>query len=179
MPEKKPDCAFCQPDDSMKNLIVNRGDGFISFFSKPRFRRNHLLVVPDEHYTVASKMGAALLGRIVYEAESLADVVDFGYGSVVTQKSQPLQKENGIKMDHVHFHVWPRTKQDEKNGVVIPAPQSFDDFFIPSNEAEMKELDDDIQRNKREFEMLFLRKKGMPWHDIWALLENNRDGQPS
>lgn len=111
-------------------------------------------------------MTAELLGRIVREAETIAHVVDHGYGTVVTQKSQPLQAENGIKMDHVHFHIWPRTKHDEKNGIVIPAPQSFDDFYIPSNDAERRELEEDIQRNKHEFEMMFLRKKGMPWHEI-------------
>lgn len=170
MPEKKEDCHFCYFSETDEERVVNRGKGFVSFFSNPRFRRNHLLVVPDEHYVHPHEMSAELLGKIVREAETIAHVVDFGYGSVVTQKSQPRQKENGIKMDHVHFHVWPRTKQDEKNGVVIPAPQSFDDFYVPSNDTERRELDEDIRRNKREFEMMFLRKKGMPWHEIWALL---------
>ncbi len=171
MYEKKMDCTFCQPDESLEKRIVNRGKGFISFFSNPRFRRDHLLVAPEYHHTNAQKMGTQLLGRIVYEAESIANVIDHGYGSVVTQKSQPLQKENGIKMDHVHFHVWPRTKNDEKNGIVIPAPQSFDDFYVPSNPQEIAELDEDIMRNKHEFEMMFLRKKGMPWAEIWKHME--------
>lgn len=173
MPEKRKDCNFCHIDETQSDKIVNRGKGFISFFSNPRFRRNHLLVIPEYHYTDPYDIDADLLGKIVREAESIAHVIDYGYGTVVTQKSQPRQIENGIKMDHVHFHVWPRTKQDEKNGIVIPAPQSFDDFYRPSTEREILELNEDIQRNKREFEMLFLRKKGMPWHAIWELLEKN------
>ena len=150
MSEKREKCAFCQPSEKLNDSIVNRGEGFISFFSNPRFRRNHLLVVPEYHYEAPHEMDARLLGRIAYEAASIANVIDFGYGTVITQKTQPLQAENGIKMDHVHFHVWPRTKQDEKSGIVIPAPKSFDDFYVPATDSERRELDEDIQRNKKE-----------------------------
>ncbi len=177
MYEKKVGCTFCRPDEELEKRIVNRGKGFISFFSNPRFRRDHLLVVPEYHHTSAYKMGAELLGRVAYEAESIANVVDHGYGSVVIQKSQPLQEENGIKMDHIHFHVWPRTKDDEKNGVVIPAPQSFDDFYVPSTPQEIAELDEDLMRNKREFEMMFLRKKGTPWTEILKYIEEKPDNE--
>ena len=170
MPEKKMDCAFCQPNEDLNTRIINRGKGIFTFLSNPRFRRNHLLVVPEVHYVGEDAMNSDVLGKIMYEAKSWANVVDFGYGAVVTQKSQPRQPENGVKVNHAHFHVWPRTKQDEQNGIVIPAPQSFDDFFVPSNEKERTELNEDIQRNKRELQLLFLRKKGMPWPDIWALM---------
>lgn len=175
MIEKRNDCDFCHPDEKLNNKIVNRGDGFISFFSNPRFRRNHILVIPEKHYTKPRDLGASLLGRIAYEAASIADVIDFGYGTIISQKTQPLQNENGIKMDHIHFHVWPRTKQDEQNRIVFPAPRSFDDFEIPHTDSEKEEMERDIQRNKAEFEMLFLRKKGMPWIDIWQTLDEKNN----
>ena len=170
MNERRHGCNFCHPDEMLQNRIFNQTDDFYSFASEPRFRRNHLLVVPADHYESMDQIPERVLGKIMGEAAILASLVDYGNGTMIIQKFQPLQKENGIKMNHLHVHVWPRTKEDEQNNVLMPAPQSFNDF---NSSLDSDELSEDIARNTRELEMMYKRRLGIPWEKILA--ELNRD----
>ncbi len=61
------------------------------------------------------------------EIGRLSTLLDTGYGSGVMQKYQPLQAENGIKVSHLHFHVFPRF-EDESGLFPTPLPNSFSGF---------------------------------------------------
>lgn len=132
MEAKKDNCTFCHPDDDLESRIINRTGDFTTYVSKPRFRYNHVIIVPSIHVEkmseLASKERRHILGNIMAEIALMADIIDSGRGTIIVQKFQPLQAENGIKMNHLHVHAWPRTPQDEEDSVLIPAPQSFEDF---------------------------------------------------
>lgn len=49
------------------------------------------------------------------------------------QKYQPLQKENGVKQNHLHFHVFPRMK-DESQLFPVPQPNDFSGFYTPTED---------------------------------------------
>lgn len=168
MNERRHGCNFCHPEN-LGDRVFHQTDEFTSFVSEPRFRRNHLLVVPSDHYESMDQVPERPLGRIMAEAAILASLVDYGYGTIIIQKFQPLQAENGIKMNHMHVHVWPRTKADELNHTLMPAPQSFDDFISPLTD---EELSLDITHNARELEMMYKRRHGVPWVKILADLAN-------
>lgn len=172
MNERRHGCNFCHPEN-LGDRVFNRTDDFTSFVSAPRFRRNHLLVVPADHYESMDQIPERILGRMMGEAAILGSLVDYGYGTMTIQKFQPLQAENGIKMNHLHVHVWPRTKEDEFNKTLMPAPQSFDDFRSSLGDEELAE---DISRNARELEMMYKRRHGVPWTKILADLAA-RDNQ--
>lgn len=121
----KADCVFCD-HDGLKDLTINRTKSYLSIVSNPRFRANHLLVIPTEHAEQMVELPRNVLGRMMAEAAILATRIDEGYGTVITQKFQPRLAENGVKVNHVHVHVWPRHQSEED--VPIPAPQSFDEF---------------------------------------------------
>lgn len=125
MGEKKDNCVFCD-HEGLKPVTVNRTASFLSIVSNPRFRPNHLLVIPTEHVEQMIELPRVVLGRMMAEAAILASRVDDGYGTVITQKFQPRLNENGVKVNHLHIHVWPRLADEEH--VPIPAPQSFDEF---------------------------------------------------
>ena len=57
--------------------------------------------------------------------------LDKGSGTGIMQKYQPLQAENGIKVNHLHFHVFPRI-EDETELFPVPQPNTFDGFVTPS-----------------------------------------------
>jgi hypothetical protein len=46
----------------------------------------------------------------------------------------PLQAENDVKMNHLHYHVSPRTSEEECL-FPVPSPNSFNGFLMPSNDA--------------------------------------------
>ncbi len=106
------------------------GEVCTSFVSYPWFREGHCLVVPNRHITTLAEIDEKEAAAIFAELGRLAALLDKGYGSGMMQKDQPLQPENGIKMDHLHFHVFPR-QQEEPGLFPVPEPNSFEGFIRP------------------------------------------------
>jgi len=77
------------------------------------------------------------------ELGRLSAKLDNGFGTGIMQKYQPLQAENGIKVSHLHFHVFPRTEH-EAGLFPVPEPNSFDGFTRPS-EAEVTALTESLR----------------------------------
>jgi diadenosine tetraphosphate (Ap4A) HIT family hydrolase len=130
-------CAFCDPE-AMAWRTIRSQELFTSFVSKPWFRAGQCLVIPNRHVVtvgeLSSEEGAAVMG----ELGRLSIALDRGHGSGVMQKYQPTQAENGVKMNHLHFHVFPRI-EDETGIFPVPEPNDFDGFIQP-NDAEVLEL---------------------------------------
>lgn len=72
------------------------------------------------------------------EIGRLSSLVDKGFGTGVMQKYQPTQAENGIKVNHLHFHVFPRV-ENETGLFPVPIPNDFSGFTPPSRQ-QIKEL---------------------------------------
>jgi histidine triad (HIT) family protein len=125
-------CAFCDRE-SLKWRTVREGDLFISFISKPRFREGQCLVIPTRHITAAGELTEQEGSAVMAELGRLSTLLDNGYGSGIMQKYQPLQAENGVKMNHLHFHVFPRI-EDEPGLFPTPDPNSFEGFSVPTDE---------------------------------------------
>lgn len=124
-------CDFC-------NIGIFEGEGrliqehelFFSVVSWPNFRIGQCLVVPRRHTETPQELTAEEGGAIIMELGRLGTLVDQGYGTGILQKYQPTQPENGIKMNHLHFHTFPRI-ENEPGLFPVPEPNSFDGFFKP------------------------------------------------
>ena len=123
-------CSFCdiRPETSH---VIRRSDACTSLVSTPWFRYGQCLVIPNRHIEVVSDLEPAESAEIMKELGRLSAVLDGGFGIGIVQKHQPLQAENGIKMRHLHFHVFPRIEADEL--FPTPQPNSFEAFYYPSN----------------------------------------------
>lgn len=170
MESKKENCVFCHPDDDLTSRIINQTKDFTSFLSQPRFRRNHVLVVPSVHYERLSEAPNRTLGEMMGEVALLANCIDEGYGVVTAQKFQPLQPENGIKMNHLHIHAWPRLEEDEKNGIIMPAPRSSQDFTVPH----AKDTEGWLRIIKPRLRIERLLRQGIPIEDVISHLNEQR-----
>lgn len=119
-------CAFCDPNETAWRTI-HAGKLFISFVSNPRFREGQCLVVPRRHIVSVGELtpeeGAALMA----ELGRLSLLLDRGFGTGIMQKYQPQQAENGIKVSHLHCHVFPRFEH-ESGLFPVPEPNNFDGF---------------------------------------------------
>lgn len=125
-------CAFC--DKSELDWRTIRSEKlFTSFVSSPWFRENHVLVIPNRHVMTIDELDDGEGAAIMKEIGRLGAALDTGFGSGVMQKYQPLQTENGIKVSHLHFHVFPRTKEEE-HLFPTPIPNSFDGFITPQTQ---------------------------------------------
>jgi len=125
-------CAFCK-QNRLKQRIIRINKFSYSFVSNPWFRTGHCLVVPIRHLTQPSELNKEEASEIMLELARLSSLLDEGYGTGIMQKYQPLQQENEIKQNHLHFHVFPRLKE-ELHLFPTPEPNDFSGFYISDND---------------------------------------------
>lgn len=136
------DCVFCALPSSGRQLI-RTSELFTSFVSVPWFRPGQCLVIPNRHVEAPGDLTTEEGAAIMAELGRLSAKLDKGFGTGIIQKYQPLQAENGIKVSHLHFHVFPRVEH-EAGLFPVPEPNSFDGFTKPS-EAEVIALTESLR----------------------------------
>jgi diadenosine tetraphosphate (Ap4A) HIT family hydrolase len=129
------DCVFCDRE-SMQWRTIRSEHLFTSFVSRPWFRKGQILVVPNRHVVKPGELSPEEAMAIMVELGRLSLKLDTGFGTGIMQKYQPSQEENGIKVNHLHFHVFPRI-EDEPGLFPVPEPNSFDGFSVPSEDEVM------------------------------------------
>ncbi len=124
-------CAFCDTA-SLEWRTIRSSDLFLSFVSKPWFRTGQCLVIPKRHMQAPHELTKDEGSEIMHELGRIGLALDKGYGTGIIEKYMPLQPENGIKMNHLHYHVFPR-QEHEDNLFPVPTPNSFDGFITPTD----------------------------------------------
>jgi histidine triad (HIT) family protein len=119
-------CVFCDEQEIGWRTIRHR-EHSRSFVSNPRFRAGQSLVIPNRHLETVAQLNPEEASEIMIELGRLALILDQGFGSGIMQKYQPRQAENGIKVNHLHFHVFARL-ENESGLFPVPEPNSFDAF---------------------------------------------------
>lgn len=120
-------CDFCHPTLEMNSRTVRETEHAFSLVSNPSWRDGQTLVVPKRHITEVGELDDKESVEVLRELGRLAKLLDEGYGYGIAQKYQPTQEENGIKMNHLHFHVFPRF-ENEKALFPVPEPNDFNGF---------------------------------------------------
>lgn len=83
--------------------------------SNPRLVPGHLLVIPFSHVEKISELKKIEVLEIfkmlsIYEEKILEK---FSAGCDIRSNYRPFIKQNSVKVDHLHFHLQPRTFEDE------------------------------------------------------------------
>ena len=126
------DCVFCDTSD-LEWRTIRSNELFVSFVSKPCFRSGHCLVIPKRHIEAPHELTKEEGGEIMQELGRIGLDLDEGFGTGIMEKYTPLQAENGVKMSHLHYHVFPRF--EEEGGLFpVPEPNSFKGFFFPADD---------------------------------------------
>lgn len=121
------DCVFCT--NKTERRTIRRTLHARSLVPKHQFRSDHCLVIPNRHITTTGELNADEAAELLTELGRLGMLIDKGFGTGLMQKYQPLQAENGIKVNHLHFHVFPRI-ENEEGLFPVPSPNSFDGLRI-------------------------------------------------
>lgn len=122
----KESCAFCTIDQEPERIIT-LNELFVSFVSNPSFRDRQCLVVPRRHITQIHELQPTEAAALFGEVGRVGMLLDTGHGTGVMQKYQPTQPENGIKVSHLHVHVFPRHAEEETL-FPVPTPNTFAGF---------------------------------------------------
>lgn len=107
-------CPFCSTENERRR-ILQETDNVRVIFSNPRLMKGHLLIVPKRHIEKPWELTAnelqELFGHIHSLQQKLSQTV--GTGCDVRQNYRPFIKQGRLKVDHLHFHLMPRTFQDD------------------------------------------------------------------
>lgn len=108
------DCPFCNIEKE-KTRIIKEGKHVFVVFSNPRLVEGHLLVIPKRHVEKVSELGEEerkeLLDTVIEFQEKILS--KFSSGCDIRQNYRPFQKQDGIKVNHLHVHLQPREFKDE------------------------------------------------------------------
>lgn len=103
-------CPFCNP----KERVLKENEHALVVLSNPHKVPGHFLVLPKRHVEKPWELSHAELADIFdliffIEQKILGKLGD---GCDIRQNYRPFMKQSKLKVDHVHFHVYPRSLED-------------------------------------------------------------------
>ncbi|HJP96528.1 MAG TPA: HIT family protein [Candidatus Saccharimonadales bacterium] len=107
-------CPFCGVDP-VRNPTLEESEHVRVIFSNPRLVKGHLLVIPKRHVEQPWELTEVELKEIFTHIHRLQQKISstLGTGCDIRQNYRPFMKQGRLKVDHLHFHLLPRTFQDD------------------------------------------------------------------
>jgi diadenosine tetraphosphate (Ap4A) HIT family hydrolase len=129
------DCPFCNTEDR----ILKENEQAKVILSNPRKVPGHFLIVPKRHiekpWELTSEELQGVFDLIFFVEQRI--VGKLGDGVDIRQNYRPFLKQNRLKVDHVHFHVIPRSSED----YLYQVSEKFEtDLFADLDELERDEV---------------------------------------
>jgi diadenosine tetraphosphate (Ap4A) HIT family hydrolase len=135
-------CPFCLGDKHPRNRILKETKYSICLLSNPRLVKGHALVTPKRHIEYPGDLTRDELADIFKNIEWIRSKLlagKLGTGVDIRQNYRPFLPQSRLKLDHVHFHVLPRTFQDE---IYHRAMHRETELFEDLDDEECKEVRD-------------------------------------
>lgn len=132
-------CPFCGIEDR-EGRIINSNELMLSFLSNPRLVEGHGLVVPRRHVEDPRDLTDEEILAIFAEIKRIeTKMVESGMctGCDIRQHFRPFLTQGRLKVDHVHFHILPRTFGDKMYSEVL---HTEDKLFATLDELEKEKL---------------------------------------
>ncbi len=105
-------CPFCSED--IKKRLIEQGDYSYVVLSNPRFVPGHLLVILSRHIQKLSELNNQEIKEVFnFLAKYQNKILDkLGKGSEIRQNTRPYIKNTKTHINHLHFNLYPRNKND-------------------------------------------------------------------
>lgn len=132
------DCPFCSIDE-VKTRTLQESKNVRVIFSNPRLMKGHLLVIPKRHVERPWELSKTELKEIFSHIHELQKKIarTLGTGCDIRQNYRPFMKQGRLKVDHLHFHLLPRTFQDD---LYEKSMKYETDVFVPLPDGETDEV---------------------------------------
>lgn len=103
-------CPFCDP----KDRVLRENKRAVVILSNPHKVPGHFLVLPKRHIEKPWELTKDELSDIFELIFFIEQKIlgKLGDGVDIRQNYRPFMKQNKLKVDHVHFHVYPRSLED-------------------------------------------------------------------
>ena len=107
-------CPFCSIDKE-KTRLLKTGTYIFVVLSNPRLMEGHTLVIPKRHVEKISDLNKEekkeLFSTMVEFQEKIIQKISPGCD--IRENYRPFQKQDSLKIDHLHIHLQPRELEDE------------------------------------------------------------------
>lgn len=107
-------CPFCNLDKEKSRVLKITKTVFV-ILSNPRLMPGHLLVIPRRHVEKLAELtlneSNDLLKMIIEFQEKLLS--KYSSGCDIRQHYRPFQKQDTLKVNHLHVHLQPREFEDQ------------------------------------------------------------------
>lgn len=128
-------CPFCNPNER----VLKENDYAQVVLSNPRKVPGHFLVVPKRHiekpWDLKPEELQAIFELIFFVEQRI--IGKLGDGCDIRQNYRPFMKQSELKVDHLHFHVIPRTLHD----YIYSVSEKYDtELFAALDDAERDEV---------------------------------------
>jgi diadenosine tetraphosphate (Ap4A) HIT family hydrolase len=124
-------CPFCNP---LERVLKENAHAQV-LLSDPRKVPGHFLVIPKRHLEKPWQLTEAELHDIfelIFFVEQKV-IGKLGEGCDIRQNYRPFMGQSGVKLDHIHFHVIPRSLHD----YIYQVSEKYDtDLFAELDDTE-------------------------------------------
>ena len=107
-------CPFCEINMEKTRILAEKKYVRV-IFSNPRLMTGHLLITPKRHVERISELDnnekEELLETIIEYQEKI--IKNVSSGCDIRQNYRPFQKQDNLKVNHLHIHLQPRELYDE------------------------------------------------------------------
>ena len=129
-------CPFC----NIGERVLKENGTAMAFLSNPRKVPGHFLVSPKRHvekpWDITPEEREDIFELIGFIEQRLI-AAGLGDGCDVRQNYRPFMKQGRVKVDHVHYHVIPRSLED----YIYQISEKYDsELFADLDPAEAKEV---------------------------------------
>lgn len=116
-PDKEEGCVFCnalaKTEDSIKNLIVHRGQRAFVIVNLYPYTNGHLMVAPKDHQPLLELLDPATRAEMMELATQATVVLKNVYHPHAFNLGANIGRAAGAGVpDHVHIHIVPRWTGD-------------------------------------------------------------------
>ena len=131
-------CPFCEINNE-KTRIVDEGKHVLVILSNPKLMEGHILIVPKRHIERLSELEdyelKELMNKVIEFQEKI--LTRISKGCDIRQNYRPFQKQDNLKVNHLHIHLQPRELFDE----LYEKCQIFEkDIFRNLEESKIKKI---------------------------------------
>ncbi len=129
------DCPFCES----KDRVLKENEHAVVILSNPRKVPGHFLVVPKRHveqpWNLKPEELQGIFELIFFVEQQILGKL--GEGVDIRQNYRPFLNQSRLKVDHIHFHVLPRSNED----YLYRVSEKFEtDLFAELDPVEAKEV---------------------------------------
>lgn len=103
-------CPFCHPQEK---ILLENSLAYV-LLSDPRKTAGHLLIIPKRHIEKPwelSEVELQAVFELIFKVQKKI-IGELGEGCDIRQNYRPFIKQNKLKIDHLLFHVIPRSLND-------------------------------------------------------------------